>query len=80
MTAARSINSRARFVITSPQVDWDAYMEANRAGAFHVMSMPDRPKEVEWVIVQAKRKDRQMVKQLLNSDPTDRVRRTNESA
>jgi DNA-binding NtrC family response regulator len=80
MNAARSVNSEARFVVISRQVDWGEFMEANRAGAFHVMSAPYCPREVEWVIAQAKRYDRRIMKQFLRTDSVYRARPASKSA
>src|ERR1700730_1336138 len=67
IAAGRSVNSRARFVVTSPQADWDEFFEAMRFGAFDVITAPCRPKDVEWMIIQARRDDRKMANQRLIS-------------
>ena len=67
IAAGRSVNSRARFVVTSPQADWDEFFEAMRFGAFDVITVPCRPKDVEWMIIQARRDDRKMANQRLIS-------------
>jgi DNA-binding NtrC family response regulator len=80
--AARSIGSIARIVVTSRQADWDEFLEAMRVGAFDVIASPCRPKDVEWMIVQAKRDDQRRAKQLLTSDTNrlaHRAERTAES-
>jgi hypothetical protein len=51
----------------SRQVNREEFMEANRQGAFHVLSAPCHPKEVEWLVIQAKRDDRRTTRQLLMS-------------
>ena len=79
ITAARSADSGARFVVISRQLDWGEFMEANRFGAFHVMSAPYRPREVEWVIAQAKRYDRKITKQFLRTDSVYRARPASQS-
>ena len=68
ITAARSVNSRARFVVTSRQADWDEFLEAMRLGAFDVIAAPCRPQDLEWMIIQAKRDDRSRAKQLSTAD------------
>jgi len=75
IAAGRSVNSRARFVVTSPQADWDEFVEAVRFGAFDVITAPCRPKDVEWMIIQAKRDDRKMANQRLTSSGSSLVRR-----
>jgi DNA-binding NtrC family response regulator len=75
IAAGRSVNSRARFVVTSPQADWDEFVEAMRFGAFDVITAPCRPKDVEWMIIQAKRDDRKMANQRLTSSGGSLVRR-----
>jgi DNA-binding NtrC family response regulator len=74
IAAGRSVNSRARFVVTSPQADWDEFFEAMRFGAFDVITAPCRPKDVEWMVIQAKRDDRKMANQLLTSSTGSLVR------
>jgi ActR/RegA family two-component response regulator len=68
IAASRSVGSRARIVVTSRQADWPEFLEAIRAGAFDVISKPCRPKDVEWMVIQAKRDDRKMAKQLMTSN------------
>ena len=76
INAARSIGSIARIVLSSRQADWQQFAEAVRDGAFDVISSPCRPKDVEWMIIQAKRDDRRrMAKQLLTSNGRDQIRR-----
>lgn len=45
-------------VITSLHADWDEYLEAIRVGAFDVIAAPCRSTDVEWMVIQAKRDDR----------------------
>ena len=73
--AARSTGSKARIVVTSRQAGWHEFLEAMRLGAFDVISTPCQPEDVEWMIIQAKRDDRKMGKQLLTSD-ADRFARS----
>lgn len=77
INAARSTGSTARIVVTSRQADWHDFMEAMRRGAFDVISTPCRPKDVEWMIIQAKRDERKMSKQFLGSDPGSLARSAN---
>jgi len=67
IAAGRSVNSIARFVVMSPQADWDEFSDAMRFGAFDVITAPCRPKDVEWMIIQARRDDRKMANQRLIS-------------
>jgi len=74
IAAGRSVNSSARFVVTSPQADWEEFFDAMRLGAFDVITAPCRPKDVEWMIIQAKRDDRKLAKPFLTSDEGSLVR------
>jgi len=74
IAAGRSVNSQARFVVTSPQADWEEFLEAMRFGAFDVITAPCRPKDVEWMIIQARRDDRKMANQRLTSSRGSLVR------
>jgi DNA-binding NtrC family response regulator len=74
IAAGRSVNSSARFVVTSPQADWDEFFDAMRFGAFDVITAPCRPKDVEWMIIQAKRDDRKLVNQSVTSSAGSLVR------
>jgi DNA-binding NtrC family response regulator len=78
--AARSIGSIARVVVTSRQADWDEFREAMREGAFDVIASPCRPKDVEWIIVQAKRDDQKRATQLLASDTNKLARSAGRTA
>jgi DNA-binding NtrC family response regulator len=69
ISEARSVNSRVRLVVTSRQASWDEFLEAMRVGAFDVIAAPCRPKDLEWMIIQAKRDDRSRAKQLFTADP-----------
>ena len=60
MAAARSIDSGTRLVILMPRLHGDEFTEAHRIGAFHVIGAPYHPKEIEWVVIQAKRDDWKM--------------------
>jgi DNA-binding NtrC family response regulator len=54
------VGSKARIVVTSRQANWPEFLEAIRVGAFDVISTPCRSKDVESMVVQAKRDDRKM--------------------
>jgi DNA-binding NtrC family response regulator len=62
---ARSNRDKVRVVVTSKRPDWDEYLEAMRLGAFDVIAYPCRPTDVEWMVIQAKRDDRNRAKELL---------------
>lgn len=49
---------RPRVVITSRTADWDEFMRATRLGAFDVICMPCYPTDVEWMVIEASREDR----------------------
>jgi DNA-binding NtrC family response regulator len=55
---AASVN-RPRIVVTSRTADWDEYKEAMQCGAFDIIPVPCRRMDVEWVVIQAKRAERQ---------------------
>lgn len=57
--------AKVRVVVTSKHPDWDEYLEAMRCGAFDVIASPCRPTDVEWMVIQAKRDDRNQSKELL---------------
>jgi DNA-binding NtrC family response regulator len=80
IAAGRSVNSSARFVVTSPQADWDEFVDAMRFGAFDVITAPCRPKDVEWMIIQAKRNDRKLASQSLTSSGGSLVRTVGRSS
>src|ERR1700722_14399577 len=54
----RSRTDRPRVVVTSRHSEWDEFKEAMRFGAFDVIGAPCRPTDVEWMIIQARRDDR----------------------
>jgi ActR/RegA family two-component response regulator len=74
INASRSLGSKARIVVASPQANWPEFIEAIRVGAFDVISAPCRPKDVEWMVIQAKRDDRKIAKQQTTSNETSRAR------
>jgi len=44
-----------KVVVISPDLETDDVKEALMLGAFHVISSPCRPTDVEWMMIQAKR-------------------------
>jgi len=56
--AYRTKDSRPRVVVTSRFADWEQFKEAMRCGAFDVIASPCRPTDVEWMVIQAKRDER----------------------
>lgn len=65
----RTRGEKVRVVVTSKHPDWDEYLEAMRYGAFDVIASPCRPTDVEWMVIQAKRDDRNSTKELLTAVP-----------
>ena len=49
---------KPRVVVTSPSGDWEEFKEAMRRGAFDIIVSPCRANEVEWMLIQAKRDER----------------------
>jgi ActR/RegA family two-component response regulator len=74
INASRSLGSKVRIVVTSTQANWPEYLEAIRVGAFDVITAPCRPKDVECMVIQARRDDRKMAKQLITSGERTLVR------
>lgn len=64
---ARSGPDKVRVVVTSKHPDWDEYLEAMRMGAFDVIASPCRPTDVEWMVIQAKRDDRNHTRELVTA-------------
>ena len=58
LAALRSLKIKARVVLTSRRADWDEYLDAMRLGAFDVIATPCRPTDVEWMVIQANRDER----------------------
>jgi DNA-binding NtrC family response regulator len=65
---ARSSAEKVRVVVTSNHADWDEYLEAIRHGAFDVIASPCRPTDVEWMVIQAKRDERNHPSELLREN------------
>lgn len=62
---------KLRLVVTSRHPDWDEYLEAMRVGAFDVIASPCRPTDVEWMVIQAKRDERNYAKELMSATKED---------
>ncbi|MGH9690398.1 MAG: response regulator [Candidatus Acidiferrales bacterium] len=58
LAASHRLKSRMRMVVISRQGNWDEYLEAMRQGAFDLIASPCRPTDVEWMVIQAKRDER----------------------
>jgi DNA-binding NtrC family response regulator len=56
--ARRSLRSKACVVVTSPDPDWNEYLDAMRLGAFDVIAAPCRPTDVARMVIQARRDER----------------------
>jgi DNA-binding NtrC family response regulator len=59
LAAYPQADDKPRVVVTSASADWDEYKEAMGWGAFDVISVPCRHTDVEWMVIQAKRVERQ---------------------
>lgn len=68
----RPHKNRARLVLISSQMSPEAYQEAKGAGVFDMISLPCRPTNLEWAIIQAKRDERSRRKELLGTAPYSR--------
>jgi DNA-binding NtrC family response regulator len=58
LSAYRLKDPKPRVVVTSTYGNWEDFKKAMRLGAFDVISVPCRSTDVEWVIIQAKRDER----------------------
>jgi DNA-binding NtrC family response regulator len=74
INASKYAGSKARVVVTSRLADWPEFHDAIRAGAFDVISKPCRSNDVEWMVIQAKRDDRKMARQLMTPNEKSRAR------
>jgi ActR/RegA family two-component response regulator len=74
INASRSTGSETRVVVTFRLSSGTGVLEAMRDGAFDVISKPCRSKEVEWMVIQAKRDARKTAKQLMTSNEKSRAR------
>lgn len=73
LNASRVATGKVRVVVTSKHADWDEYLEAMRLGAFDVIASPCRPTDVEWMVIQAKRDERNRSRELL-TPPTSELK------
>lgn len=73
--ASRCAPGKVRVVVTSKHADWDEYLEAMRLGAFDVIAAPCRPTDVEWMVIQAKRDERNRSRELLTPPTKDSAAR-----
>lgn len=53
-------NHKPRVVVMSPSADWQEFSEAMGVGAFDVISEPPRARDVEWMLIQARRLEHQV--------------------
>ena len=74
VSVSRSVGSKARVVVTSRRAHWPEFLEAMDAGAFDVICTPCRSKDVEWMLIQAKRDDRKMAQEQVTSDERNSAR------
>jgi DNA-binding NtrC family response regulator len=64
LAACRSMKSKVRVVVT--YTDWDEYLNAMRLGAFDVIEIPYRRTDIEWVVAQAQRDERDRLRRDLS--------------
>jgi DNA-binding NtrC family response regulator len=62
LTTLRAMKAKARVVVTSRLADWDEYLDAMRLGAFDVIAAPCQAADVEWMLIQANREERNRVR------------------
>jgi DNA-binding NtrC family response regulator len=67
LAACRSMKSKVRVVVT--YTDWDEYLNAMRLGAFDVIEIPYRRTDIEWVVAQAHRDERDRLRRDLSVAP-----------
>ena len=58
LSARRSMRSKFRVVVTSPDPDWNQYLDAMRLGVFDVIATPCRPADIARMVIQARRDER----------------------
>lgn len=68
INVSRSLGSEARIIVASRLSGGPGSIEAIRDGAFDVIATPCRSKDVEWMIIQAKRDHKKTAKKLMTSD------------
>jgi DNA-binding NtrC family response regulator len=75
LSVFRLLKPSAHVVVTAPEFDWDAYLEAMRLGAFDVIASPCRPTDVEWMVSQSRREQRNELKHALAIPPISQTTR-----
>jgi len=73
LAASRSSEGQPCVVLTCRHTNSD-YQEAKNVGVFDVISAPCRPTDVEWMIIRAKHREKQMAQQHFNLMPPSRRR------
>lgn len=58
LNGVRALKSKTRVVVTSRLADWDQYLVAMRLGAFDMIALPCRSTDIEWLLIQASREER----------------------
>lgn len=58
LSVRRSMRSKVRVIVTSPDPDWNEYLEALRLGAFDVIAAPCCPVDIARMVIQARRDKR----------------------
>jgi len=69
LAACRPMKSKVRVVVT--YTHWDEYLAAIRLGAFDVIAIPYRRTDVEWVVAQAQRDERERARRDLLVGPPE---------
>jgi len=67
LNASRTSTGRVHVVVISKHANWDEYLEAMRLGAFDVIASPCRPTDVEWMVIQARRDERNRSRERLTA-------------
>lgn len=62
--ACKSTRGKVRVVLISSVVDSEEYDAAKRSGLFEVIAAPCRPRDVEWMVIRAKRDECRRTRQL----------------
>ena len=70
LSASRSSKTQPYLVLTSHHINTD-YQQAIAQGVFDVITMPCRATDVEWMLIQAKRKQRERGQLQLNRGATE---------
>jgi DNA-binding NtrC family response regulator len=56
-----AVGDKPRVVVASRTADWDEYEEAIRSGAFDLIPVPCRHIDVEWIVIQSMKSQRESV-------------------